>query len=118
LPNLHLIILDEPTANLREAFQEVVTQHSENWWHQLPDVWIVQGDTPTEWRDRFRPLRTAAGAEGQASSIWVFELPAEGRAWAAIGPDGAARSDWLYKYYTGSRDVVDKVPAADGDVPF
>jgi hypothetical protein len=98
LENLNLIILSDPAPTLREAVQELVVQHASEWWHQLPDVWIVQGDDPKAWRDRLAPLKTAAG---DGSSLLVLSLPDSYRAWAFRGPNNKLVTEWLYENYTG-----------------
>jgi hypothetical protein len=111
LEKLHLIIVSDPPSSLREAIQEVVVQHSPEWWHQLPDVWIVEGGTALEWRNRLTPLKTAAGATGV--TILVFHLPdLNDRDWAAHGPP--PNFEWLHGNYTAAPAPA----AADDDIPF
>lgn len=100
IPNLNMIILGAPTSALREGVQELVTQHTTDWWHQLPDVWIVAGGSPAEWRDRIRPLKIAAGEHG---TVLVLRLPepGAGRSWASSGSDNDSVTEWLYENYTG-----------------
>jgi hypothetical protein len=96
LDDLFLIVLDESGSNLREAVQEMVKQHTEQWWHQMPNVWIVQGDSAKEWRDRILPLKTAAGSNALAL---VVKLPNTGRSWAATGQTSAREFAWFREHY-------------------
>jgi hypothetical protein len=101
----YIIILDDATPSLREGVQDLIKQHTENWWHRLPDVWIVEGGgAPSAWRDRIRPLLVAAGAE--TTSALVLRLPeADGiRGWASYGPGGKERMKWLRENYSGDED--------------
>src|SRR4051812_49096018 len=99
LDPLFLITIEEPTQNLREAIQEMVKQNAEEWWHQMPDVWIVQGGSVVDWRDRLLPLRTAAGVNSRGL---VLQLPKPfgGRSWAATGQTAAKEFSWFPENYT------------------
>jgi hypothetical protein len=99
--NLNVIFIQSPSAPIRDAVQDLVKQNTDVWWHQMPDLWIVEGDSPKVWRDRIRSLLIAGGG---GVDVLVLPLPPEGRSYAAYGPSPKSGFDWLREYYTGTKE--------------
>ncbi len=98
----------------REAVQTIVKAHASEWWHRFPDLWIVQGQTASYWRDLIGPTLLNSRA-----SVLVLRLPDQAdRRWAAQMPyEGMS---WLYEAYAGIPDPNSgQLPSATDDiVPF
>jgi hypothetical protein len=92
-----LITLSEANDPQRNAVQAIVKAHSPQWWHELPDLWVAQGQTATYWRDLIMPVLLLSEA-----IVAVFQLPtvATDRMWA-FNRLGAERLKWLFESYTG-----------------
>jgi len=57
MPDSAYAILIEPSTDLqRDQVQELIKTSTENWWHGMPDVWIVLGKKAGEWKDLVRPI--------------------------------------------------------------
>jgi hypothetical protein len=107
--DLHLIVVEDPSPNLREGIHQVVKLHADVWWHEMPDVWVVGGGSPDEWRKRLEPLKTAAA---ENTMVLVVQLPGPGdvRVWSAHGPDAQARFAWFHEHYTPNGEPDDDIP--------
>jgi hypothetical protein len=46
----------------RSLIQSWIKQTTEEWWHQLPDVWLVVGKNPTFWRDGLKKFQLPGSA--------------------------------------------------------
>ncbi|MET0603224.1 MAG: hypothetical protein ABW167_14660 [Baekduia sp.] len=114
----HLVILDGANNLQRDAVQTIVKAHTEVWWHEMPDVWIVDGQTAAYWRDIIMPVLGLSSA-----GVVVFRLPDSGlRSWAASSL-GRPKSKWLHEIYSGWPQPPATPPAAaltpaDDDIPF
>src|SRR4051812_33387056 len=92
------LALGNATDAQREAVQAIVKAHANGWWHNLPDVWIVGGQTHKYWADLISTVLA-----GSPAQLLVLKLPrseAE-RMFAHRGPLPKVSSDWLWKQYYG-----------------
>jgi hypothetical protein len=102
----HLIIISNANSLQRNAVQAIVKAHTMHWWHEAPDVWIVEGHEPSYWRDLIQPVLALSSAH-----TLVFRLPDEQRQWAttAVGWD---KTKWLHDWYSGTTQVRPDEPSA------
>jgi hypothetical protein len=118
-----LIALSAANNAQRNAVQAIVKAHSESWWHERPDLWIVEGHDPVYWRDLIKPVLGLSPA-----TVSVLTLPSPGlRGWAMSNLP-RAQSKWLFETYAGKPQPpppapapeipVGKLPAADDDIPL
>ncbi len=91
-----LIALNEANDYQRDAVQAIVTAHTDLWWHEFTDVWIVAAFTPAYWRDLIKPVI----ANGR-TAVLVVRLSPNDRAgkWASFGPDDSQRMSWFRENY-------------------
>ena len=92
-----VVILDQPTAELREAAHEIIRTNANGWWHRMPDIWIVGGIEPRAWRDLLQPVI----ARFPGSSVFVLRLPAKegNRSWSYFGVNAKERMEWIHDNY-------------------
>lgn len=95
----YIIVFDQLSNERREVAHELIKANANGWWHNLPNVWIVGGQTVSFWRETLHPVIASTGA-----SILVMNLPAEPstRSWAFYGPRGSQKAKWLYETYSGT----------------
>jgi hypothetical protein len=88
---LHIITADAINNTQRTLLHQVVKENADDWWHRMPNVWVVKGGGgATAWRDRLRPIVPLA-----PSSVLVLPLRATGKQrWASVGPRAQIGS-WL-----------------------
>jgi hypothetical protein len=110
--SMYLIALSEGNDPQRDAVQAIVKAHAAVWWHELPDLWVVDGQNPQYWRDLIRPVLLLSSA-----AVIVFTLPdaQNGRAvaWTKLSRDQAT---WLFETYSGIPQPVE-VPALAPGIP-
>ncbi|MEY2475226.1 MAG: hypothetical protein QOG87_541, partial [Actinomycetota bacterium] len=70
----YIILVADIDEAQREYIHAAVKMFSDSWWHELPDVWIVQGGTAAEWRNRLDVLFLTGG-----SLLVVLNLPVKGQ---------------------------------------
>jgi hypothetical protein len=88
------IVVDGLTVERREVVQQLVKEKASGWWwHNLPDVWVVAGESAIFWRDTLRPV-----VAGTKSSILVLAINERG-GWAGFGPDSKSRFEWFYQAF-------------------
>ncbi len=77
-----IIIVEGIDNTQRTLIHELVKNDAEDWWHDLPNVWIVKGGgSVNEWRDRLRPIVPLA-----PSTFAVLALKSQPRSrWATRG---------------------------------
>lgn len=86
-----IIVAEDIDNTQRTLIHELVKAASDDWWHDLPDVWVVKGGgTADDWRDRLRPLVPLA-----PSSVMVLALkPTPGNRWATQGRLSTVSNWW------------------------
>src|SRR4051794_38072363 len=90
-----MILLDQGTDAHRNAIQAIVKAHTDEWWHQFADAWVVLGHDMVYWRDLITPVLGLSNA-----SVLVFALPPRrGRGWAGarVAESNVA---WLRRPYS------------------
>lgn len=94
----YVVALGNATDAQRQAVQAIVKAHANGWWHNLPDVWIVGGQTHSYWADLIKPVLATSAAR-----VMVLELPRslDHRMFATRGPLPPSSSTWLWKSYYG-----------------
>ncbi|MFL4475555.1 hypothetical protein ACIPVK_16285 [Paeniglutamicibacter sp. MACA_103] len=97
-----IILLAGIDETQRTLIHAQVKKNAEEWWHEMPDVWIVASDeSPQAWRERLKVF--VPNAPG---FLLVFMLPAEGgRKWATSG----LKSKWKW--------VLDEYATPNGRLP-
>jgi hypothetical protein len=77
-----IIIVEEIDNTQRTLIHELVKSHSADWWHDLPDVWVVKGGgTANEWMQKIAPMVPLL-----PSSAMVLALKeSKGHRWASQG---------------------------------
>ena len=91
---LHIIVAEGLTSERREVCHELIKEHAEEWWHQMPDVWIAGGLSAATWRDHLTP-----DIRGTGASVMVFRLPPDRTGWAYFGIKADERLAWLHERY-------------------
>jgi hypothetical protein len=95
-----LISLDMIDDTQRALIHELVKEHSDSWWHQQSNVWLVVGGHKASfWIDQIGPF-----IRGVPGNVLVVKLSRPGqRAWGTNGLD----ANWLKENYTNkSRDLA------------
>lgn len=87
-----------------------VKSHSDAWWHESPNLWIVKGGGPgNAWAQRLGVITNARG-----SRYLLFRLPASGkRHWG--GRHSAQGLDWIASNYADSNGVSPNPPSPAAD---
>jgi hypothetical protein len=77
-----LIVADEIDNTQRTLLHELIKEHSDDWWHDLPNVWVAKGGgSAHEWFERIQPLVPLS-----PSTVMVLALQTTpGNRWAAKG---------------------------------
>jgi hypothetical protein len=102
----YLIALEDAQTEHRNAVQAIVKAHSSMWWHQLSDLWVVEGHSAAYWRDLIAPVTA-----GSRVSVIVFRLPdSPNREWASWAVKGTERTRWLKDHYSSARDTAPEQP--------
>jgi hypothetical protein len=103
----YVISLGTGTDDHRNAVQAIIKRHAVNWWHYLPDLWIVIGHDHTYWADLVKPVLALSGAR-----LLVLELPRDkdARMFAYRGEFPAKSGEWLWNTYHG-RPKPNKAPS-------
>lgn len=79
--SVFVIVVDDVTSLQRDRIHELVKTNTDDWWHELKDLWIVTGRTAAAWRDLVDPV-----LKGQRSPAVVLKVAArEGGRWATSG---------------------------------
>jgi hypothetical protein len=104
-----LIILERATDQELEAVQAIAKAHSEDWWHEIENVWIVRGQTATYWLTLITPVIPHGN-----SGAFVFRLPDEA-AWEdfrSYAISGRERTSFVRQIYghTSDDEVVETNP--------
>jgi hypothetical protein len=102
-----VIALGNASDAQREAVQAIVKAHADDWWHNLPDVWIVGGQSHTYWGDLIKPVLALSQAR-----VLVLELPRDKnqRMFATRGKLPGDALDWLWKTYFGRDRPSETLP--------
>lgn len=91
---MHLIALSEANDPQRDAVQAIVKVHATAWWHELPDIWVADGQTAAYWRDLIKPVLLLSPA-----AVIVFQLPPKDQrsvAWTKLTREQAT---WIFESY-------------------
>ena len=98
MSEFHIIVFSNLDDTQRNLIMAKVKELTPSWWHQLPDVWIVEGGPNiNSWRDELTDFTPV----GSGSFMYIFRLPDEGqRKWTGF----AAEPDWqwIWKTYATS----------------
>lgn len=95
MKNALIILIDNATANELKIVHEAVKLNAKMWWHRMYNVWIVEGDSPKEWRDLIKEC-----LDDTAASVLIFKLPEEeARKWAFLGKNAKDRCAWIHRNY-------------------
>lgn len=111
--SMYLIALSEANDPQRDAVQAIVKVHAAAWWHELPDIWIADGQSTMYWRDLIRPVLLLSPA-----AVIVFQLPSKDH--RAVGWTKLSReqSKWLFETYAEQPQPVEvptlPAPASPG----
>jgi hypothetical protein len=90
----YVIVVDGIDNTQRTLMHSWVKSVTDNWWHQLPDVWIVLGREPGYWRDGLQPFAM------DATKILVLALKeTRGHRWATHRVPSA---EWFGEHFPGS----------------
>jgi hypothetical protein len=96
----YLLILDRANDLEREAIQEIVRVHADEWWHELADVWVIRGHPPAYWIKLMKPIIPRG-----KSGILLLPLPedvAEGEL-SYFGPGYQEKLAWLDEIFPSRR---------------
>lgn len=101
-----LISIDMVDDTQRTLIHEVVKEHSDSWWHQQANLWLVIGGGDVGfWRDQVGPF-----IRGVPGNVFVVKLPPKGlRAWGTNKVDTA----WLRENLGNKRTLPAKPDATD-----
>lgn len=82
-----VIAVDGIDNTQRTLMHSWIKSQTEEWWHQLPDVWVVVGRTAKFWRDGLQPFTLPT------TQILVMGLKGTpGERWAT---HRVSNSDWF-----------------------
>lgn len=86
------IIADQIDNTQRTLIHEFIKGHSEDWWHEFLDVWVLISDEgPRWWRDQLKVF-----VPKNPSSILVLDLDGSRPRWASMGRTG--KWEWLKEH--------------------
>jgi hypothetical protein len=92
-----IIIVENINETQRMQIQTAVQAKSENWWHQLTNVWIVESeDSPSDWLKLLGVI-----FPNGTSSLLVFNLPDSPPKRRFSSKMFRGKADWLVEHYTG-----------------
>jgi hypothetical protein len=95
MPRAYLVALGYATVQQRNAVQAKVKEHALGWWHEMPDVWIVGGQSHKFWADLLGPLVT-----GTTARLLVLQLPDEqNHRMFAVRNTPVEANKWLWETY-------------------
>lgn len=113
-----MVLVDGIDETQRTLMHAQIKKQSKGWWHEMPDVWIVESNEAVEvWRQRLGVFVPHAPA-----LLLVFKLPSPGeRKWSGSG----VKSKWVWileNYATpGGKPpmpVLAEVKPDDDEPPF
>ncbi|WP_328532969.1 hypothetical protein OG836_22490 [Micromonospora zamorensis] len=117
-----VIMVEGIDETQRRLVQSLVKRKAESWWHELLDVWIVQGGSVRDWTNDLSIIITGATKD----YFVVLSLPAENmeRRVGLLLP--SSRKEWLSQVYTRRKFLPDTVATrkianpspSDEDPPF
>jgi hypothetical protein len=102
--NFLAIIAEGVDSTQRRQIQAVVKANSPDWWHEMANVWIVEGGgTVADW---YRRLEVVFG--GNDANLLILSLPdARRRGFAALLPERAV--SWLTDSFNRDRKSISPV---------
>ena len=81
MADLACVIIVEGIDNTqRSLIQGWIKTACEDWWHQLPNVWLAVGQTPGFWRDGVQPFLLPGN-----SAMVLAVKNTKGNRWAIVG---------------------------------
>jgi hypothetical protein len=99
-----LIVLERATDAELDAVQAIAKVHTDEWWHEIENVWIVRGHDAKYWVTLIKPVIPHG-----PSGVMVLKLPdgdaPSSRSYWAV--QGRKRFDWLNKVYSGWRGQIE-----------
>ena len=91
-----LIYVDQATAGEQDAVTEIVKTHSDEWWHQFEQLWIVKGHASDYWKVLIKPVLVG----NPRSGVMVFGLPApQTQPLSYSGPEYHRKMEWLHRLF-------------------
>lgn len=93
VPAVHVIILDKPSNEQRNAAHAVIATKCDTWWHYFNNVWLVTDFTAVEWRSALDHVVDMK----PSSSCLVLTLPQNKseRWWAMRSQSAEKKAEWL-----------------------
>lgn len=106
-----LIVFDDIDTTQQNLIHSQIKDQAEDWWHRMPNVWIVKSDMSTsDWRESLKPFIP----QDQPGELLILALPQEGRRqWS--GYMQTSKYDWLSRVYARSRG--DRTTGGASDLP-
>jgi hypothetical protein len=97
-PPFFVIVVENVDDTQRVLIHEAVKEVAQDWWHQMGNVWIVQGlQRAGDWRDLLKPFVPLPPA-----TLLVLRLPQmTQRSWATAFRKGDNGGVWLKEKYMG-----------------
>jgi len=97
MPEPAYAIIIEPSTDLqRDQVQDLIKRTTDDWWHGMPDVWLVLGKNATEWRDLVGPIFPTVGS----GKLLVLKLDTDASisrwAFRAVFPESTQQ--WLKEH--------------------
>ena len=90
-----IVIADGIDSTQRMLIHEALVRDTEDWWHQLPNVWIIRSDrSPAAWLESLTVFVPKA-----PSALLVLQLSNDQKLWGASLPDQTA-VEWLATQYS------------------
>ncbi len=86
-----VIIASDIDNTQRSQIHEVVKRDGEDWWHQLPDVWVVKGGELATWQ---RSMKVIASI-GNSAILTLALKPTPGARWAVAGDAASMDHQWF-----------------------
>jgi hypothetical protein len=89
-----MILLDGIDETQRRLIHAQIKGHAQEWWHEMPDVWMVLTDEPVAtWHNRLKVF-----VPSQPGFLMIFSLPDQGRQWSASGVP--SKWKWIRENYS------------------
>lgn len=88
-----MVLLNGIDETQRRLIHTQIKQHAQQWWHEMPDVWIILSDESLSiWHTRLKVF-----VPSMPSNMMIFTLPDEGRQWSAVGDP--SKWKWIKENY-------------------
>jgi hypothetical protein len=102
-----LIVVENIDETQRRLIQALVKRKSASWWHEMLDVWIVQGGGISQWVNDLNIIIT--GSEHDQCMVLALPDPKKERALGMVLP--AAAKQWLIEVYSKGGTLKVQTPA-------